>query len=259
MIEHRKRFLKQLSKRLNLFSPLLLILFSISFGPVSKAEPIYHEIYYPDGSGPFPAVIALHTSGGFRSISHLFQRYVDDGFAVYVPDFFKRHGITTRNKWETFSTYRKNVEKELSEIVQLMKNNPRIEKKNVFAVGFSNGGFWVCYLTGNSEVNAGVSHYGVWKANWGRKITNPYPIKYFSKSSSPILSLHGADDGTQRMNFVQKAWDEVRNRRGRLETHVYSGADHAWDRKYSPRWEYNEEVDKDSHKRTIEFFKKHLK
>ena len=107
-------------------------------------------------SGPFPAVLALHTSGGFRSINHLFQRYVNDGFAVYVPDFFTSHGITTRKRMETFSTYREDI-----------------EKKNVFAVGFSNGGFWVCYLTGNSEVNAGVSHYGVWKANRGRKITNP--------------------------------------------------------------------------------------
>ena len=64
--------------------------------------------------------------------------------------------------------------------------------------------------------------------------------------------MHGDDNGTQRTKFVEKAWDEVRN----LETHVYPGADHALDRKYSPRWEYNEEVDKDSHKRTIEFFKK---
>ena len=157
MIEHRKRFLNKLSNRQKLFFPLLLVLSSIAFGPVSRAEPIYHEIYYPDGSGPFPAVLALHTSGGLRSINHLFQRYVDDGFAVYVPDFFTRHGITTRKRMETFSTYRENIEKELSEIVELMKNNPRIEKKNVFAVGFSNGGFWVCYLTGNSEVNAGVS------------------------------------------------------------------------------------------------------
>ena len=104
MIEHRKRFLNKLSNRQKLFFPLLLVLSSIAFGPVSRAEPIYHEIYYPDGSGPFPAVLALHTSGGFRSINHLFQRYVNDGFAVYVPDFFTSHGITTRKRMETFST-----------------------------------------------------------------------------------------------------------------------------------------------------------
>ena len=60
-------------------------------------------------------------------------------------------------------------------------------------------------------------------------------MRYFLKSSSPILSLHGDDDGTQRMKFVEKAWDEVRNRGEQLESHVYSDADHAWDRKYSLR------------------------
>ena len=228
------------------------------FATSARAEPIYHEKYYPDGSGPFPAVIALHTSGGFKSVKHLIQRYVDDGFAVYAPDIFKRHGLTPRTRMETFSTYRENIEEELTEIVDLMKNDPKINKKNVFAVGFSNGGFWVGYLTGSSKVNAGVSHYGVWKANMGREITNPYPMKYFSKSSTPILALHGEDDGTQKMRFVRQAWDEVKDRGGRLETHVYSGADHAWVGK-TKKWPYNEEVDKDSHKRTIEFFRKHMK
>ena len=52
------------------------------------AQPIYHETHYPDVDGPFPAVIALHTSGGFKTVKHLIQRYVDDGFVVYAPDFF---------------------------------------------------------------------------------------------------------------------------------------------------------------------------
>ena len=41
---------------------------------------------------------------------------------------------------ETFSTYRENIEEELSEIINLMKNDPKINNKNIFAVGFSNGG-----------------------------------------------------------------------------------------------------------------------
>jgi hypothetical protein len=55
----------------------------------------------------------------------------------------------------------------LSEIVELTKNNPKIVRKNVFAVGFFNGGFWVSFLCGKSKVNVGASHYGVWKANMG--------------------------------------------------------------------------------------------
>ena len=65
------------------------------------SSPIYHEIRYPPGSGELqfgvralavgeqvPAVIVLHSSGGFDLVQHLIQRYIDDGFAVYVPDFF---------------------------------------------------------------------------------------------------------------------------------------------------------------------------
>lgn len=244
---------------IKIFSVFIFLCSLTLVASLARSEPIFHEKHYPSGTGPFPVVIALHTSGGFRTINHLIQRYVDDGMAVYAPDFFKRHGLTPKTRMKTFSTYRESIEKELSEIVKLAKNDPKIDPKNTFAVGFSNGGFWVCYLTGTSQVNAGVSHYGVWKANFGRSFTNPYPMDYFSKSSSPILALHGDADGTQKMVFVSEAWDSAKGNGAKLETHIYPGADHAWDRKNSTRWPYNEEVDKDSHKRTIEFFKKHMK
>ena len=241
-------------------SPALIVFLGLFiFLNPAKSEPIHHEKHYPTGSGPFPAVIALHTSGGFRTVKHLIQRYVDDGFAIYAPDFFSRHGLTPKTRMKTFSTYRENIEKELSEIVQLARNDPKIDSKNLFAVGFSNGGFWVCYLTGKALVNAGVSHYGVWKANMGRSITNPYPMDYFSGSSSPILALYGAEDRTQKMKFVSEAWYRAKDKGAKLSTHINSGADHAWDRKDSSRWPYNEEVDKDSRARTVAFFKNHMR
>ena len=229
------------------------------FASSARAEAIYHEKFYPDGSGPFPAVIALHTSGGFKTVKHLIQRYLDDGFVVYAPDFFIKHGITGRSRMDTFDRFREDIEKDLSEIVDLIKKDPKVNIKNVFATGFSNGGFWVCYLTGSSKVSAGVSHYGVWKANFGREMTNSYPMDYFSKSSAPILALHGNRDGTQKIEFAEEAWEDIRSRGAILETHVYAGADHAWDKKNSWKFLYNSTVDKDSHKRTIEFFKKYMK
>jgi len=107
---------------------IMIFMVCLIFSNNSRAEPIYHKKYYPDGSSPFPVVIALHTSGGFRTVQHLIQRYVNDGFAVYAPDFFTKHGHTLRTKMETFSTYRKSIEKELSEIIDLVKNDPKIKK-----------------------------------------------------------------------------------------------------------------------------------
>ena len=229
--------------------------------PINHEEPIYHEKYYPKGTGPFPAVIALHTSGGFKTVAHLIQNYVDDGFVVYAPDFFRRHGLTPKTRMKTFTTYRASIEKELSIIVSLMKLDKKINENNIFAVGFSNGGFWVSYLAGTSKVRAGASHYGVWKANFGREFTNPYPMKYFSRSSSPILALHGVQDGTQRLEWAERALAEIGQRGARTEKHFYRDAGHAWDRKNPPKraWKYNEEVTKDSHRRTIEFFETQMK
>ena len=224
------------------------------------AEPIFHEKHYPKGDGPFPAVIALHTSGGFKTVKHLIQRYVDDGFVVYAPDFFTRHDLGPENRMETFSTYRKVIEGELDDIVELAKNDPKVQKQNVFAVGFSNGGFWATYLAGKKRVRAAASHYGVWKAKKGKLDweKQPYPKDYVTKSSNPILALHGADDKTQKLKWAEEAWRKIKRVNSSFETHVYAGADHAWDRQGHKKYAYNAEVDRDSHKRTVAFFRKFM-
>ena len=224
------------------------------------AQPIYHETHYPDGYGPFPAVIALHTSGGFKTVKHLIQRYVDDGFVVYAPDFFTRHGLGPNNRMETFSTYRQAIETELDEIVERVKADPKVQKQNVFAVGFSNGGFWATYLAGRKRVRAAASHYGVWKAKKGKLDWDkqPYPKAYISGSSHPILALHGRDDDTQKLKFAEDSWRKIKRVNKRFETHIYDGAGHAWDRQGHRKYVYNAVVDKDSHKRTIEFFRRFI-
>ena len=238
---------------------VLGLVFCLIFVTSARAEEIYHEKYYPDGSAPFPAVIVLHSSGGFEKVKPRIQQYVDEGFVVYAPNFFVKHGITRSNKMDTFDRFRQAIEKDLTEVIFLMRSDPKVQGDNIFATGFSNGGFWVGYLTGTSKVSAGVSHFGVWKANFGREVTNPYPMKYFSKSSTPILALHGDDDGTQRFKFAEQAWDELKSRGATLETHVHSGVGHAWDVRNHRKYVYNERVAKDSHRRTIEFFKKYMK
>ena len=250
-----------------IMTPILLS-FAIYLGHLGtvSAEPIptwiYHQKSYPDGAGPFPAVIVLHSSGGMRATRHVLSKFVDSGFSVYFPDFFGRHGITSENRMETFSEYRESIEKELTEIVELMKKDPKVDKNNIFAVGYSNGGFWAGFLSGKALVNAGVSYYGVWKACSGSDCENEYPMEYFSENSSPMLALHGDSDSKQDVFDAESAWDEIRGSKAKLESHIYKNAEHGWDLGHLPRWKdccYNKEVTKDAYKRTIAFFKKHMK
>ena len=255
----------------------------------SPSAPIYHRRAYPTGSGPFPAVISLHSSGGARASRSLIENYRKEtwlkaGYAWYAPNFFDRHGITNNTRMDTFEVYREDIEKELAAIIALMKTDPKIDGKNIFAIGFSNGGFWASYLAGKGLVTAAASHYGVWKACMGSDCINEYPVKYFSSTSSPFLALHGAGDSTQKIEYYKDAHNEIKSTPN-YEQHIYPDGGHAWDCfAFLPEWLLeripnrgprllerlkesceskfdgsNRKITDDALKRTTEFFKKHAK
>ena len=145
------------------------------------AEPIFYEKHYP----------ATVTSGGYASIAGKSVQFTASSYAVYTPDFFKRHGLTSRNRFQTWTVYRTDIDKELTEIGQLMKQDPRIDPRNIFAVGYSNGGYWAAYLAAKGIVTASASHYGVWDFPGN---VDGYLARYFSESSNPVLALIGTPE-----------------------------------------------------------------
>ena len=237
---------------------LIFIYFFITSAAFS--DPIYHEKKYPSGNGPFPAVILLHSSGGFKSnqmLNYLGDDYIENGFAIYAPDFFKRHGITTETRKKTWTTFRKPIEKELSEIVELVKKDKKIDSKNVFAVGFSNGGYWATYLAGTKQVNAASSHYGVWTFKGG---LNGYPVKYVKKDCSPLLILHSTKDQIQKIEYVRSHIEKAKKTCAKVKVHYYNNGGHAWEsQKYKGGVGYNKDVWKDAVTRTINFFRENKK
>ena len=241
-----------------MFRILIVIYFFIISAAFS--DPIYHEKKYPSGNGPFPAVILLHSSGGFKSnqmLNYLGDDYIENGFAIYAPDFFKRHGITTETRKKTWTTFREPIEKELSEIVELVKKDKKIDSKNVFAVGFSNGGYWATYLAGTKQVNAASSHYGVWTFKGG---LNGYPVKYVKKDCSPLLVLHPIKDQIQKIEYVKSHIEKAKKTCAKVKVHYYTNGGHAWEsQKYKGGVGYNKDVWKDAVTRTINFFRENKK
>jgi dienelactone hydrolase len=237
---------------------LIVIYFFITSSAFS--DPIYYEKKYPSGNGPFPAVILLHSSGGFKSnqmLNYLGDDYIENGFAIYAPDFFKRYGITTETRKKTWTTFREPIEKELSEIVELVKKDKKIDSKNVFAVGFSNGGYWATYLAGTKQVNAASSHYGVWTFKGG---LNGYPARYVKKNCNPLLVLHPKKDQVQKFQYVESHIYKAKKTCSAVKVHYYDEGGHAWEsQKYQGGVGYNKDVWKDAVNKTIVFFKNNMK
>ena len=225
---------------------LILNLFS-----TVKAEPILHEKYYPTGNGPFPVVIALHTSNGYKTVRKSVKGFLAAGYAVYTPDFFKRHGITHKNRFETWTKYREQIEKELIEIVQLAKSDPKINPNNVFSVGYSNGGYWASFLAAQNYVNAGTSHYGVW--SWPRT-HNGFPAKYFSKDSNPVLALHGDKETVQELRWVEPEINKAAKQSFKFKHRIFTGVGHSWDCKPCKKDGFNSDVTRQALVMTLTFF-----
>ena len=108
------------------------------------------------------------------------------------------------------------IEKELIEIVNLIKKDTKIDNKNIFAVGYSNGGYWASFLAAKNYVNAGASYYGVWK--WSRTF-NGYPAKYFSEKSNPVLALIGMKDTIQKYKRNSAEISFIKKRSSKFKVH----------------------------------------
>ena len=240
--------------RINLIKSLLTLLFVFTSTFVNANEPIYYEVLYPESDEPAPAIIVLHTSGGFeKGTQRRAEEYVDEGFVVYMPDFFERHDLSESNRYETWTTYREPIEKELSQIVKIMKHDKRINPNNIFALGHSNGGYWAAYLAATNQVNAGASHFGVWQWYGSH---NGYPANYFNDNSNPILALHGENDRVQKYERIKPEWSIAKSNGANLTTHTYS-AGHSWDCKNCGR--RDESVANDAFWKTVNFFNEHTK
>ena len=233
----------------------LLFFFGLTFSSITNAtaKPIYHEITYPGGEGPFPGLIALHSSGGFKSVKVLISQYPKAGYAVYAPDFFKKHGITKETRFDTWTTYRTQIENDLLEIIQLMKRDPKIDPNNIFAVGFSNGGYWASFLAAKKHVNAGSSHYGVWKfPKW-----NGYPAKYFDSNSNPLLAIHGEKDSIQKPKWVFPELDNLEKMVPTFQKHIFSNIGHSWDCSACRKDGYSSKFSDEALNLTLDFFEQY--
>jgi dienelactone hydrolase len=67
--------------------------------PAQQTTELIGELYRPPGSGPFPAVVALHGCGGRLSKAYedaTAARFMAEGYALLFVDSFKPRGVTER-------------------------------------------------------------------------------------------------------------------------------------------------------------------
>ncbi|HLY66872.1 MAG TPA: dienelactone hydrolase family protein, partial [Chloroflexota bacterium] len=151
-------------------------------------------LYKPQGNGPFPAVLVLHTRGGLNQRHEPpFGQYLStQGYVALVPDYFTPEGITPAAFEQNWSTKADAVREDLARGLDCLKSLPYVAPGRLGSVGFSLGGYWNVMLATRDDVKGVVNWYGAYA---GRPV-NPFVTQYaFSDMvaavKAPILMLHG--------------------------------------------------------------------
>lgn len=193
--------------------------------PSEKRQPSDEEVgvsgqlFKPDGSGPYAAVVLLHTCGGLtRHVTHDWPQYlVGLGYVVLAVDtlgsrgYYKgcramRNGLSTQAR-DAYGALR------------YLASQPYVDARRVAAVGFSMGAITInevimlrpAALPPNPEFKAFASFYGRCQ-----KMTSA------SMREAPLLQIIPEKD-----NFAPVCIE--RSKSIRMEAHVLPGVMHAFD------------------------------
>lgn len=208
----------------------------------------------PDGKGPYPGILLLHTSSGLKPADIAYgRRLVQQGYVVLVPAFMDAYGITMATRRATFTSDAQPIYADLLAALGTLGHLPQVVGGKLGAIGFSNGGYFAMWLAATNKVQAGVSYYGALSgAGTDRELSRFRAV--FTKTSAPVLILHGESDDTVPVAAADHLQAIVYAAGSPYEIHLYNGAGHSFDRLPGA-----ESAAADAWQRTTAFFAKYLR
>jgi dienelactone hydrolase len=169
------------------------------------------------------------------------------GYAVAVPHFLAAYGISPKQRRRTWSAFREKLFADFSRIAAEVSGKLAIDRGRVFAVGFSNGGYWAAYLAGKGVVRKGVAYYAaVTEAGNNREVDN-LGSALPGQQRGAVLFLHGTGDKTVNVGAVRRLQKRVGPAAGFV---YYEGAGHRFERESTSA---NDAAAADAWKRTLNF------
>lgn len=184
----------------------------------------------PEGPGPFPAMLVLHTSGGLQGADTAFaDRLSREGYVALVPAFLEAYSISPQQRRLAFTADAPSIFDDFTAALETLRRTEKVDGTRLAALGFSNGGYFALWLAAAGKVRCGVAYYGA-LIGAGTDASLLRFRNAFSSKSSPVLVLHGEADATVPVGAAYQLLEILRTAHAPYEAKIFPGADHVFDR-----------------------------
>jgi len=247
---------------------------------LSFFSPIAMGIWKPEGAGPFPALILVHSCAGMKpQLGNWRKEAIKRGYAVLIIDAFTSRGSPNCRPTSPIPMTR--GVKDVLDAAAHLGSFPFVDKARIASVGFSWGAM-AGMLAGSPEYVSDVApglarvaatvglypacHIGPFGSFPGNEFLRP------DLATPTLLLLGGRDTETPAEECLSRL--PVHKQRGNpLEIHVFKEATHCWDcdtqhgQRWSPPWAggrqvvylYDSAVTEQGIERAFEFLGQRLK
>ena len=200
--------------------------------------------------GKGPGVLVIQEWWGLvPHIKHVADRFAAEGFSALAPDLY--HGKTASEPDGAGKLFMAlniaQAEKDLRGAATFLAGYSSTAK--IGAVGFCMGGQLALFAgTVNPSVGAVVDFYGI----------HPNVKPDYTKLSGPVLGLFAEKDQFVTPQTARELDAAIKKAGKTSEIHIYPNVDHAFFNDERPD-AYNKAAAEDAWRRTLAFFRQHLK
>ncbi len=197
---------------------------NVALSSADSAREISGLLVKPEGAGPFPAVVLLHTCGGVKPhVSEDWPAYLKSlGYVVVTVDSFGSRGLGPcgnalhpSGPGPKTTAYRE-ITRDAYGAFDYLERQPFVRKGRIAVIGFSLGANAInSYLIHEPRASAGNFKAAV--GIYGRC----HDLWRYKPDSTPLMELAGELD--------ERHIDACRNARPPIEVHILPGAYHSWD------------------------------
>jgi len=214
---------------------------------------------WPDGPGPFPAIVAIQHAPGLDTFTQtMVERLAQAGYAAAAPDLYHRLDARLDGMAKMKLLRDREVEADVAASVDWLRQHPAVAPGRLGVTGFCMGGR-VAYLAAaaNPHFKAAVVFYG---GNimqpWGEGVVAPFARS--SEIHCPLMFHFGADDSNPSPEDMQRYDAELARHNKLHEFHAYAGAGHAF-LNFTNAERYREAAAAVAWPRALDFFSRYLR